>query len=279
MNDQSASIDPQVFARTAHLFEAKRRVLPAEVLEGFARQVVSRVAETVAARVPADRAPISPERVAAFCDLLLQPDQQRQALAFITARRDEGATIEDVYLGYIGGAARLLGKRWEEDELTPLQVTIGAGTLYALMRALRGSLISNQPLDARRAALFASVPGEQHGVGVTVAADLFREAGWDIDLQLGLDQSRLLAHVTRTLPRVVGLSLSTGERVPELVQAVVGLRLVVPDAIIGVAPGGDLTATDVQRIADVDMIFDDAPSAIAMLDRWVQEGQGPNASG
>lgn len=272
MDNPAASIDSQVFAHTARLFEEKRRVLPPEVLEGFARQVVSRVAETATARVPANSAGIGPERVAAFCDLLLKSDQSRQALAFITARRDEGATKEDVYLGYIGAAARLLGKRWEEGELTPFQVTIGAGTLYALMRALRGSLIVNQPFDPSRAALFATVPGEQHGVGVTVAADMFREAGWEVDLQLGLDQPRLLDHVTRTLPRVIGLSLSTPERVPELVQAAVGLRLIVPEAIIGVAHGGDLTAADVQRIADVDLVFDDAPSAITRLERWVRDG-------
>lgn len=279
MNELATSIDPRVFEHTARLFDEKRRVLPSAVLEGFARQVVGRVAETMAARVPDNRTLIGPERVAAFCDLLLQPDQHRSALAFITARRDEGATIEDVYLGYIGSAARLLGERWEADRLTPLQVTIGAGALYALMRALRGSRFVNPPLNARRAALFASVPGEQHGVGVTVAADLFREAGWDIDLQLGLDQPRLLDHVAQTRPRVIGLSLSTGERLPELVQAVLGMRLVVPAAIIGVARGGDLAADDIRRIADVDMIFGDAPSAITMLERWVQDGPAADAPG
>ncbi len=279
MNNLAASIDPRVLEHTARLVKEKRNVLPQEVLEGFARQVVSRLAETIVARTASGCVQISPERVAAFCDLLLLPDQHRQALAFITARRDEGATIEDVYLGYIGAAARLLGERWEEDELTWLEVSIGAGALYTLMRALRGPLIARQQPDARRAALFAPVPGEQHGVGVTVAADLFREAGWDIDLQLGLDQSGLLDHAARTLPKVIGLSLSTRERLPGLVEAVVGLRLTVPEAIIGVAPRGDLSATDIERIADVDLIFSDAPSAITMLERFVQQGFHPDHRG
>lgn len=274
MRSQTSSIDQEVFARTAGLFEHKRRVLPPNALEGFAREVVVRVAEAVAARTTPDKTRISPESVATFCDLLLEPDQSRLALEFVTARRAEGTTTQEVYLGYIGEAARLLGERWENDQLTPLEVTIGAGTLYALMRALRATSIVSQPFDHRRAALFATVPGEQHGIGITVAADMFREAGWDIDLQIGLDHARLVERVRRTLPAIIGLSLSTSERLPELLQAVVALRLAVPDAAVGVAPGGDLTAEDVQRIADVDMVFGDAASAITALDRLVVESRG-----
>ena len=267
INKASAFINSEIFGHTTQLFEEKRRVLAPDVVEGFARQVVIRLAAATATHHSLDSIMISQESVSAFCDMLLQPDQNRQALAFIAARRDEGATIEDIYLGYIGPAARLLGERWERDELTPLQVTIGAGTLYALMRALRAGLVANPSRAAARTALFALVPGEKHGIGVTVAADMFREAGWDIDLQLGLDQSGLTEHVVRTLPRVIGLSLSTVERLPELVQAVFSVRLVVPNALIGVAHGGDLRAADIQRIADVDMIFDDVPNAIRMLER------------
>lgn len=270
MNKTHAVIDLELFGHATQLFEEKCKLLAPALVEGFARQVVTRLAATVAERRPAIARPISPESVAAFCDLLLQPDQNRLALAFVTARRNEGATIEDVYLGYIGPAARLLGERWETDTLTPFQVTLGAGTLYALMRSLRSAPRVNPSQGTGRSALFASVPGEKHGIGVTVAADMFREAGWEIDLQLGLDHSGLVEHVTRTRPGVIGLSLSTADRLPELVQTVLGLRLVVPHAVIGVAHGGELLAADIRRIADVDLIFDDAASAIDALERRMQ---------
>ena len=269
MSRHEVSIDPEVFARTVGLFEHKRRVLPPDMLKQFAREVVTRVAEAATLQTPADKSHISPEQVASFCDLLLVPDQPRVALDFITARRAEGASTEDVYLGYIGAAACLLGERWEEDLLTPLQVTIGTGTLYALMRALRASTLTARAPDHRRAALFATVPGEQHGIGITVAADMFRAAGWDIDLQLGYDHAQLIDRARHTLPTIIGLSLSTSERLPEMLQAILALRLLLPDAMIGVAPGGDLTGEDVQRIADVDIVFGDAASAITLLDELV----------
>lgn len=272
MNEQSASIDTQVFAHTARLFEEKRRVLPPMVLEGFARQVVSRVAEAATARTAAAKPRISPEQVALFCDLLLAPDQPQVMLDFITARRAEGATTEDVYLGYVGSAACLLGERWEEGLLTPLQVTIGAGTLYALMRAMRSPAHMNRAPDYRRVALFATVPAEKHGIGITVAADMFRMAGWDIDLQIGLDHAQLIDRARHTRPTIIGLSLSTSERLAEMLKAILALRLLLPAARIGVAPGGDLTRDDVERIADVDIIFGDAASAISLLDDMIAGG-------
>jgi MerR family transcriptional regulator, light-induced transcriptional regulator len=278
MRDQVASFDIQVFVQTSRLFAEKRRVISPEVLEGFAKEIVTRVAEVVASRSRPGPAGIDPERVAQFCDLLLEPDQPRVALDFITARRAEGTTLQQVYLEYIGSAARLLGERWESDEMTALEVTLGAGTLYALMRALRASSSVIRPYDHRRTALFATVPGEQHGVGIAVAADLFRDAGWDIDLQFGRDHDQLVRRVTDTQPSIIGLSLSTSERLPELAKVAVAVRLIIPDATIGVAPGGDVHPDEVRRVADVDMIFTDAASAIAALETVAVSGHPVNRS-
>lgn len=269
MDRRDTSFNTDLFAHVAKLFEQKGQVLPPDTLEQFARDVVAHVSE----RVVTHRAPTPADDVALFCDVLQMPDQPRVALDFIAARRAEGVSLEDVYLGYIGGAARLLGERWEDDQLTPLQVTVGAGTLYALMRAFRTSEMADHRFDSRRAALFATVPGEQHGVGITVAADMFRKAGWDIDLQIGLDHERLLDRVKKTQPGIIGLSLSSRDRLTDLLKLIVALRLASNHAFIGAAPGGDLTADEIRAVADVDIVFGDALGAIAALDELVASRQ------
>lgn len=267
MKDQSIVVDPQVYTRTAALFALKRSTLSPQAVEGLAREIVSRVARAASARAQPGDYPICAASVAQFCDLLLEPDQPAVTLTFIEARRAEGATMQDVFLGYIGEAARLLGTRWEAGTLTPFEVTLGAGNLYGLMRALRARRgLTAHDVDDRRAALFATVPGEQHGIGITVAADMFREAGWDIDLQLGLDQEALVARVEHKAPQIVGLTLSTRSRLPDLLRLVVAMRIMAPDTLIGVAPAGELTADDLRDIADVDLLFRDAASALADLE-------------
>jgi MerR family transcriptional regulator, light-induced transcriptional regulator len=270
MKTQLAVRDAEVFARTASIFSTKRATLAPEAVEAVASEIVRRLAQS-AKQVPDFDVPqISEESVSAFCDALIMPDPDA-ALRFIEDRRAEGLSRQGVYLGYITGGARCLGVRWERDQLSFLQVTCGTGHLYALMRALRSEIsFAHRKFDSRRVALFATVPGEDHGIGITVAADMFREMGWEIDLETGTDHDELIAHVEQTLPQIIGISLSTEHRLPALVRLVVAMRLVIPNAVIGVAPGSSVDAQRLHNLVDIDLIFADAPSACRELDRLIR---------
>jgi methanogenic corrinoid protein MtbC1 len=130
--------------------------------------------------------------------------------------------------------------------------------------------VQHRALDNRRYALFATVPGEDHGIGITVAADMFRDVGWEIDLQTGTDHEALLVHVENTQPLFIGLSLSSEQRLDALVRLVVGMRIIMPKAIIGVAPASNVDPKRLTDLVDIDLVFEDAPSACRTLDRLVR---------
>lgn len=139
------------------------------------------------------------------------------------------------------------------------------------MRALRAEAPADKrPFDIRRCALFATVPDEDHSIGITIAADLFRDAGWEIDLQIALDHDGLVDHVERTRPTIIGLSLTTERRLGDLVRLVVALRIVTPQVLIGVAPGAALDPGQVAGLVDLDLVFRDAPGACAELERLIR---------
>jgi len=127
-------------------------------------------------------------------------------------------------------------------------------------------------------ALFATVPGEDHGLGITVAADLFRDAGWDIDLQVGQDHDTLLAHVETRRPFAIGLSLSSDQRIDALIRLVIAIRLTVPHAILGVASHEDLDDDTLRRLVDIDLVFRDAASACTDLERAMRLRMEPYGS-
>lgn len=270
MGKPQASFDAEIFARTASLFATKRESFAPDAVETLANDIVRRLA-SIRRREPSFETPeISNESIDAFCETLIQPSPDA-ALQFIEERRAEGVTRQGVYLGYITAAARALGRGWDEDRFSFFEVTCGTGHLYALMRALRAETSSARPaFDGRRCALFATVPGEDHGIGITVAADLFREAGWEIDLRTGTDHDALVAHVERTRPNIIGLSLSTEQRLAALVRLVVAMRITVPFAIIGVAPATNVDAARLHDLVDIDLVFDDAPSACRELERLIR---------
>lgn len=270
MAKQEVAFDPELFSRTATLFALKRTSFAPKAVEVLAEDVLRRLATGVKRETHADLPVMSKETINAFCEALIctraEPSQR-----FIEDRRAEGVTRMGVYLGYICAAAQRLGEGWENDQYSFIDVTIGTGHLYAIMRALRDER-AQLPLefDAKRCALFATVPGEDHGIGITVAANYFRENGWEIDLQIGTDFDGLIEHVEQTEPSIIGLSLSTEARFDMLVRMVVAMRLIVPHAIIGVAPAAGLNAQRIRDLADIDLVFGRADSAASELERLIR---------
>lgn len=260
-------LDAEVFARAASIFSVKRSVLAPEAVEAVAADIVRRLAKSAKAVSDFHVPTLSDEALGAFCDTLVRPDPYT-ALRFIEDRRSEGMTGASLYLGYISGGARCLGERWERDELSFVQVTCGTGHLYALMRALRSEIpFARRKFDSLRVAFFATVPGEDHDLGITVAADLFRREGWEIDLETGTDHENLIVRIEQTKPHIIGLSLSTEHRLEALVRLVVAIRLVLPDAIIGVASSTNVDAQKLRDLVDIDLVFSDAASSFRELER------------
>jgi hypothetical protein len=66
---------------------------------------------------------------------------------------------------------------------------------------------------------------------------------------------------------VIGLSLSTKARLPDLIRLVLALRIVAPSAIVGVAPALDMSDDEIMRLVDADIVFRHAGRALADLER------------
>lgn len=270
MARQVAALDVETFARTALRFAAKRRTLAPDAVETLTGDIVRRLTTLAPDQIGTAPDPIAGDSVAAFCAALIKPGADA-ALQFIDARRAEGVTRHDIYLGYIAAAARELGDAWDHNRMSLSEVTIGTGHLYALMRALRAEVGPPRPaFDARKCALFAAVPGEDHSIGITIATAMFRDAGWEIDLQLSTDHSALLARLERTQPRVLGLSLTTEHRLPALARLVIAARLAQPRIVIGVAPAATLDTSRLEGMLDVDIVLGDADTARADLERLIR---------
>jgi methanogenic corrinoid protein MtbC1 len=267
MANSMHSVDTEIYQRSVDVFRNKRNTLAPEHLKGLAAEVVQRL---VAMRKNAETAieqDADAQQLSDFCAVLLHPAPER-ALAFVAKLQAQGVTRQQLRFGLIAGVARLLGEQWDRDEVSFVDVTVATGHLYAVMRAVSADLGPNRaPIRPERRALFASVPSETHTLGVTLAADAFRDAGWVIDLKLAESHETLVQHADLSKPLVIGLSLSTKARLPELIRLVLALRIVTPSAIVGVAPALDMPDDEILQLVDADIIFRHAGRALADLER------------
>jgi methanogenic corrinoid protein MtbC1 len=192
--------------------------LPEDEVRSLAREVLRRVAQR-ATRQAAFAKRASHAEIERLCMALTTEDNEA-ATHLITQIRADGATPDAIYLTYLAGAARLMGEWWDDNRLSFVDVTIGTSRIYSIMRGMSHLFVPNEPAQAR-GAFFASVPGETHTLGVSMAADLFRKEGWDIQLLLGLSHDELISEIAQSRPKLIGVSCSGRHSASSLARLVI----------------------------------------------------------
>lgn len=265
--DGRALIDAGAFLRAKGLFLAPAARLPVNAVEALASEVIARlssrgapVAETAAERFE--------RMVDDLAQALLAPDDA-EATELVMRAHADGLAVEDLYLGLLAGAARRLGRWWDEDRIASVEVVIGAGRIYAIMRGLRRLFGPGAWRGDTFRAVFASVPGETHVLGVAMAADLLTMHGWEIDLRAGLDHDRLVAEIGAANYPIIGLSASSARMLFPLARLIVALRVSNPSAWIMVCGAIVDLEPEVAHLVDADASARDQPTAEAMMEAYV----------
>lgn len=279
-NGRDGLIDAGAFARARGLFAGNSARLPGQAVQALASEVLARLSTRgIAAETASDaatRVAVAADmdrRVEALSRALLSLDDA-EATGIVMRAHGDGIAVETLYLGLLAEAARRLGRWWEEDRIASVDVVIGAGRIYAIMRGLR-RLFGQGPYRGEGfRAVFASVPGETHVLGVAMAADLLTMHGWEIDLRAGLDHDRLVAEIGLAEYPIIGLSASSPRMLFPLARLIVALRVTNPGAWI-IACGGIVNCEpEVAHLVDADASARDLPEAERIMEAHLREALG-----
>jgi methanogenic corrinoid protein MtbC1 len=185
---------------------------------------------------------------------------------------ERGVPVESLFVDLLAPAARHLGRRWEDDRLDFVDVTMG---LWRLQEVLRDIAARAPRFDSglmRGAALFSPMPGDQHSFGAAMMHECFALAGWDAEMQGETTDGELLNLVGGRAFDLLGLTLSLDahiERAPALIRAV---RSVSMNPRICIMIGGSVCNADptIAMLAGADGTAADAPGAVAAAERLVR---------
>lgn len=191
---------------------------------------------------------------------LLAGDEQAACDLVLQAHRGDGS-LRNAYFRSLAPALCQLGEMWDSDEVSFVQVSLSAGWILSIMRALRRDMWVRLPTPRPgHLALFANDPGEGHVIGVTMAADLFREQGWQVDMCTWAVTDQLVELARRSAYPVVALSAGRPIEPERLSGLIIALRRATPDVRVlisgrvvdlmpGIGPlvGADAAETDFDR--------------------------------
>lgn len=173
-----------------------------------------------------------------FTQLVLQSDYAL-AVAYIEARRAEGAPLEQIFLDLMAPSARLLGEYWDQDFCDFTQVTIGLSMLQQLLRKYSPAATVDGEVNApTRQALVMPAPGEQHTFGISMVEEFMRNGGWNVQHHPAQSADELVKMVQENWYALVGLSLSHETLYQTLSNCIGDIRRQSRNGSIGVMVGG-----------------------------------------
>lgn len=206
------------------------------LLVGLAHEVVRRLAYKERDPGALRQGPPA-HQVERLCEALISTGDTAEAER-VLAEIARGESFETLCLRYLSAATHMLGDWWLEDRASFAQVTGATGKIFEILRKAE-TPVAPTPRPKEMTVVFASVPGEQHTLGVRMAADLFRGDGWEIALKLGYTQDELIADIRKLRRCIVGLSIGGRHSLDALADVVTALHTHCPEAVI-VVSGQDI---------------------------------------
>jgi diguanylate cyclase (GGDEF)-like protein len=175
-----------------------------------------------------------------FESALLDVDPAR---AYEITRRglDRGLGLAQVYGEVIAPALWKVGDLWEAGEISVADEHLATAMTYRVMVGLYASTLGSEPGGGR--VLLAGVEGEQHVVGLRMAADVLEIAGYEATY-LGADvpTADLLRAVDQMRPDLLAISATMPFSAEPLRRTIARVREDHPE--LGIVVGGQGAALD-----------------------------------
>lgn len=178
--------------------------------------------------------------VATFTNLVLAADDAALQ-AQLTMLRGRGVSVESLYIHLLAPAARHLGTLWEDDRCHFADVTMGLGRLQQIMRGLSAAFGTDiAPPAGGRRALLMPAPGEQHTFGLSMVAEFFARANWEVVGVMDPKSASLQDRVKHEWFDLVGMSAGSTTRLDELKACIALVRRHSHNRAVAVMVGGPL---------------------------------------
>jgi methanogenic corrinoid protein MtbC1 len=157
--------------------------------------------------------------------------------------RARGTSVETLFVDLLAPAARHLGKLWDDDRCHFADVTVGLGRLQQIMRGLSSAFGTEvEPPAGGRRALLMPAPGDQHTFGLSMVAEFFARAGWEVVGMIDPAPKQVQDKVHSEWFDLVGFSAGSSTRMDGLQACIAGVRRHSHNRSVAVMVGGPLFA-------------------------------------
>ncbi len=200
---------------------AGHEITPTVDVTALARSALSRLAH-VRNNLQSPGISISPATIEAFCAFLLDADAEG-ATDMVRNLTASGTPYEQVADTLLAEAARRLGWQWETDALSFIDVSLGISTLLRVNSGLRIGAPKRQ-LHKEGLVHFVTLDKQAHTLGIILAAEAFRQHGWDVEMILAATQGVIVEQVSQSQSFIVGLTAGRHDSLRDIAALIASLK-------------------------------------------------------
>ncbi len=151
----------------------------------------------------------------------------------------QGHLLADIYIDGIAPAARLVGERWVSDEFDFVHCTIAFSRLHQILYEFSAEFLSEARSEPNGLSLLLmSEPGSQHGLGVFMLSEFFRQAGWTVTLAAPQDIAEFKRSFHSDWFDAVALSIATERHLDTVSKAVAEVQVSAVNPNLKIFVGG-----------------------------------------
>jgi len=272
------SLDWGECEKTASGIKSFKSRLPEDAARTLANEVLNRVTRRFMSNADLAKGFESPsdKDIDALAQALIASDLNA-GKTLVANLYDVGVKVDNIYLDYLAAAAQRLGDWWDEDRLSFVEVTMGTSRIYSILRML-DKLSGHKPNMADKSAVFATVPGDTHTLGITMACDIFQRQGWDIELLIGLEHDDLIARIDKTDKVIIGVSAGGEHVLAKLAKLILAIRIHRPEVLILVSGAIVAEAGDILSSIEPDAVAEDIDNAMTIMEEFWQNQKQDQAN-
>ncbi|MEM1040192.1 MAG: cobalamin-dependent protein [Pseudomonadota bacterium] len=178
-----------------------------------------------------------------------------------------GHQVGDLILSLFSPAAVVLGQRWDDDDLSFSEVTLGMATLHSVLHRFSDRLNNEiKPKIAGGTMMIAPYPGENHLFGAAIVEEFMRADGWDVGIVMAESGASLVRKVRERHYDIVGLSLAHESQLSAMRQLIVSIRASSLNKRLAIVIGGPLVQSNPKLVETlpVEGIALDARQALSL---------------
>jgi len=163
--------------------------------------------------------------------------------------RSQGHSLKDTYLFGITGSARLIGELWSRDAMDFVNVTIALSRLHRVMHEFSQEFLSEGNAESNGLSLLLMTePGSQHGLGVFMLSEFFRQAGWRVTLASPQDIVDFKRIFLSDWFDAVVLSISTDRQIDAVAKSLPELSKTTANPNLKIYVGGPMAQVSPEAI-------------------------------